>query len=116
MDVPLEQLAAVSEAVGRAEEAAEEQAWTTAREALDDADGRLEDLRDVYRTLGPRERGTLGTLAAPLRARRDGVAARIPKPRAVSEGAPVHDPEQDDEPAPAGQFTDGFSGTRESTA
>ncbi|WP_026913022.1 hypothetical protein [Patulibacter minatonensis] len=97
MDVPLEQLAAVSEAVGRAEEAAEEQAWTSARTALDDVDRLLEELREAYRTLGSRERGTLGAIATPLRARRDVVAARVPKPQAVSDGAPVHDPEQDDE-------------------
>lgn len=97
MDVPLEQLAAVSEAVGRAEDAVEETAWTTARAALDDVDRQLEELREAYRELGPKERGTLGAIATPLRARRDAVAGRIPKPQAVSDGAPVHDPEQDDD-------------------
>lgn len=102
MDVPLEQLAAVSEAVGRAEDAAEEQAWTTARAALDDVDRQLEELREAYRALGPRERGTLGAIAGPLRSRRDAVAARVPKPQAVSDGAPVHDPEQEDDLDPGG--------------
>jgi hypothetical protein len=97
MDVPLEQLAAVSEAVGRAEEAVEEQAWTSAREALDEVDVLLEALREAYRELGPRERGTVGAIAGPLRARRDAVAARVPKPQAVTDGAPVHDPEQDED-------------------
>lgn len=99
MDVPLEQLAAVSEAVGRGEDAVEEQAWSSAREALDDVDALLDDLREVYRELGQRERATLGAIAGPLRTRRDALATRIPKPKAVSEGAAVHDPEQDDEPA-----------------
>ncbi|MGX6450200.1 hypothetical protein ACVU7I_19340, partial [Patulibacter sp. S7RM1-6] len=71
MDVPLEQLAAVSEAVGRAEESALEEGWTAAREALDETDRLLEELRETYRELGPRERTTLGALAGPLRARRD---------------------------------------------
>jgi signal transduction histidine kinase len=97
MDVPLQQLAAVSEAVGRAEDAVEEEAWTTARQALDDVDRQLEELREAYRALGPRERGTLGAIAGPLRARRDAVAGRVPKPQAVSDGAPVHDPEQDED-------------------
>lgn len=98
MDVPLDQLAAVSEAVGRGEDAVEEQAWTTAREALDDVDRLLDELRDVYRELGERERATLGKIAGPLRQRRDAVAVRVPKPKAVSDGAAVHDPEQDDDP------------------
>ncbi|MDO9407385.1 hypothetical protein [Patulibacter sp.] len=97
MDVPLEQLAAVSEAIGRAEDAVEEQAWTSAREAVDATDALLEELREAYRELGPRERGTVGAIAGPLRARRDATAARIPRPQAVSDGAPVHDPEQEDD-------------------
>lgn len=98
MDVPLEQLAAVSEVVGRGEDAVEDQAWTTAREALDDADRLFDELRERYRELGSRERTTLGAIAGPLRARRDAVAGRIPKPQAVSDGAAVHDPEQEAEP------------------
>lgn len=100
MDVPLEQLAAVSEAIGRSEEAVEEQAWTSAREALDLADRLFDELREVYRALDKREQTTLGAIAGPLRARRDAAASRVPKPSAVSDGAPVHDPEQDDEPDP----------------
>ncbi len=98
MDVPLEQLAAVSEAIGRGEDAVEEQAWSAAREALDDADRRLDDLRGAYREMGPRERATLGAIAGPLRSRRDAFAVRIPRPKAVSDGAAVHDPEQDADP------------------
>lgn len=98
MDVPLEQLAAVSEAIGRGEDAVEEQAWSSAREALDDADRLLDDLRDAYREMGARERTTLGAIAGPLRTRRDAFAARIPRPKAVSDGAAVHDPEQEAEP------------------
>lgn len=98
MDVPLEQLAAVSEAIGRGEDAVEEQAWSSAREALDDADQALDGLRDAYREMGQRERATLGAIAGPLRSRRDAFAARIPKPQAVSDGAAVDDPEQDADP------------------
>ncbi|MFA4930003.1 MAG: hypothetical protein WC558_15915 [Patulibacter sp.] len=98
MDVPLEQLADVSEAIGRGEDAVEEQAWSAAREALDDADRLLDELREVYRDLGQRERTTLGAIAGPLRTRRDAFAVRIPKPKAVSDGAAVHDPEQDADP------------------
>ncbi len=98
MDVPLEQLAAVSEAVGRGEDAVEEQAWSSARDALDDVDRLLEELRGVYVEMGTRERATLGAIAGPLRQRRDALAARIPRPKTVSDGAAVHDPEQDDDP------------------
>lgn len=100
MDVPLEQLADVSEAIGRGEDAVEEQAWSAARDALDDADRLLEELRGAYLELGQRERVTLGAIAGPLRTRRDAFAARIPRPKAVSDGAAVHDPEQDAEPDP----------------
>jgi hypothetical protein len=102
MDVPLEQLAAVSEAVGRGEDAVADEAWTSARTALDDVDRLLEELREVYRELGAKERTTLGAIAGPLRARRDAVAARVPKPRAVSDGAPVEDPEQEADPETGG--------------
>lgn len=98
MDVPLEQLAAVSEAIGRGEDAVEQQAWSSAREALDDADRMLDGLRDAYREMGRRERATLGAIAGPLRSRRDAFAARIPKPQAVSDGSVVHDPEQEADP------------------
>ncbi len=67
-------------------------------EALDDADRRLDDLRGAYREMGPRERATLGAIAGPLRSRRDAFAVRIPRPKAVSDGAAVHDPEQDADP------------------
>ncbi|MCK9247676.1 MAG: hypothetical protein M0P31_01675 [Solirubrobacteraceae bacterium] len=102
MDVPLEELAAVSEAVGRAEAAAADGGWHGARAALDDADGALEVLRERYRDLDDRSRATVARLAGPLRARRDAVAAAIPRPRAVSDAAPVHDPEQDESPDPDG--------------
>ncbi|MGE4426302.1 MAG: hypothetical protein AB7G37_07615 [Solirubrobacteraceae bacterium] len=98
MDVPLEELAAVSEALGRAEAAVQEAAWNGARAALDEVDGALEELRGRYRDLDARPRETVARLAAPLRARRDAVAAVIPAPRAVSEATPVHDPEQDEGP------------------
>lgn len=98
MDVPLEQLAAVSEAIGRGEDAVEERGWSSARDALDEVDRLLDELRGAYREMGQRERATLGAIAGPLRARRDAFAARIPRPQAVSEGAVVVDPEQDADP------------------
>ncbi|MDX8153573.1 hypothetical protein SK069_18390 [Patulibacter brassicae] len=99
MRLPLERLADASAALSRGEEATEEQAWTSARDALDDADRVLEELRGAYRDLPEEARPRLAALAGPLRQRRDGLAARIPAPRAVSEGSAVHDPDEDEDPA-----------------
>jgi hypothetical protein len=101
VDADLKLLAEVSLAVGRAEVAAGEGGFTGAREALDEAEAGLQELRERWPAMGGAERALVGRAAAPVRQRLDAVARRLPRPSALSEGAPEHDPEQDQDPAAA---------------
>ena len=85
-------------AVGAGEEALDEGAPTTAREELDRAGDVLAGLRERWPELGPAERKLVGTTAAPLRGRLDKAVARLPKATALTEAAPVDDPEQESDP------------------
>jgi hypothetical protein len=76
----LEVLAEASLAVARAEEAVRDTAFATAREAIDEASGGLQELRDRWPTMTPAQRAVVGKAAAPIRQRLDAVARRLPKP------------------------------------
>jgi hypothetical protein len=101
VDLDLKVLAEASLAVERAETAAGEGAFIDAREALDEASGRLAVLRERWPAMSAAERALVGRTAAPVRQRLDAVAARLPKTRALSVGQPEHDAEQDEDPAAA---------------
>jgi hypothetical protein len=101
MDVDLKALAEASLAVERAEAAAGEGAFTGAREALDEAERELATLRERWPAMGRGERALVGRAAAPVRQRLDAIARRLPRPSALGEAAPEHDPEQDRDPAEA---------------
>ena len=49
----------------------------------------------------PAERALIGKAAAPVRQRLDALARRLPRTSALSNAAPEHDPEQDEDPAAA---------------
>lgn len=98
MDELLKRLAEASLALGAAEEALEESAAGTAEEHLDEADAILADLRARWKDMSRPERAIVGTNAAPLRERLDAARRRIPKRSALSEAAPVVDPEEDADP------------------
>jgi hypothetical protein len=51
--------------------------------------------------MAPAERAIVGPAAAPLRERLDRTRARLPKRRALSEGAPERDPDEELDPAEA---------------
>lgn len=99
MDAHLKVLADAGLAVTEAEEAIGETAYGTAREALDRAGEHLAALRAAWPSMTGPERDIVGRTAAPLRARLEAAAARIPKRTALTEVAPEHDPEEDLEPA-----------------
>lgn len=101
MDAELKLLADASLAVGRAEDALDENAAGAAADALDDAAATLQALRERWPALAAPQRTMLGRTAAPVRARLDSAKARLPKRSALSTGAPEHDPEQDADPAAA---------------
>jgi len=97
----LKVLAEASLAVERAEAAAGEGAFTAAREALDEAELELAELRGRWPAMSAAERTLVGRAAAPVRRRLDALAGRMPRSRALSDAAPEHDPEQERDPAAA---------------
>jgi hypothetical protein len=101
VDAHLKLLAEVSLAVERAEAAAGEGGFTGAREALDEAETGLQVLRERWPEMGAAERALVGRAAAPVKQRLDAIARRLPRPSALSEVAPEHDPEQEQDPAAA---------------
>jgi hypothetical protein len=101
VDAHLKLLAEVSLAVERAETAAGEGGFTGAREALDEAEAGLQALRERWPEMGSAERALVGRAAAPVKQRLDGVARRLPRPSALSQAAPEHDPEEEQDPAAA---------------
>jgi hypothetical protein len=101
VDAHLKLLAEVSLAVERAEAAAGEGGFTGAREALDEAEEGLQVLRERWPEMGAAERTVVGRAAAPVKQRLDRIAQHLPKPSALSQAAPEHDPEQDEDPAAA---------------
>jgi hypothetical protein len=98
-DELLKRLADAGLEIGQAEALLDEGAATAARERLDAADAALAELRARWPSLSARERRWLGAAARPAREQVDALRARLPKPAPLSVGAPVHDPEQDEEPA-----------------
>jgi hypothetical protein len=98
MDGLLKRLADASLEVAAAEEAVQDDAFHTARERLDGAEAVLADLREQWPAMSQAERGVVGPAAKAVKDRADAAGRRIPKPTALSQGAPVADPEQDEAP------------------
>jgi hypothetical protein len=102
VDAHLKLLAEVSLAVERAQTAAGDGAFTGARDALDEAEAGLQVLRERWPEMSPPERALVGRAATPVKERLDAVVLRLPRPSALSAAVPEHDPEQEQDPAPAG--------------
>jgi hypothetical protein len=98
MDVDLRTLADASLAVERAEAEAAEGAFTAARDALEEAQRGLQALRERWPAMTAPERAVIGRSAAAVRERAEAVARGLPRPVALSQAAPEHDPEQDEDP------------------
>jgi hypothetical protein len=84
--------------VSLAEAALEEEAFENAREALDRGRELLAQLRQRWPQMSATERAIVGPAATAVRGRLDEIAARVPVRRALSNGAPVVDPEQEAAP------------------
>jgi hypothetical protein len=84
--------------VSAAEQALDEGMPESAREALDRAADILADLRERWPGMSAAERALVGRAAGDVRRRLDAAAARVPVRRALSEGAPEADPDQDRAP------------------
>lgn len=99
LDAHLKLLADASLEVSAAEEALAEDAYTTASDRLDAASAVLAELRAAWPGMSAPERAVVGPAAKEVRDRVDAATARVPKVSALSQGAPVADPEQDEAPA-----------------
>jgi hypothetical protein len=103
MDDLLKLAADAGHDISNAEEALEEGAHDSARDALDRAADHLSDLRARWPEMSAPERAVVGPAAKVVRERLDAAAARIPIRRTLSEAAPEVDPEQEAEPEGEGE-------------
>ena len=101
MDALLKLAADAGHDVSIAEEALDEGAHDTARDALDRAADTLAELRERWASMSAAERAIVGPAARTVRERLDAAAARVPKRRTLSEGAAEVDPEQEADPEAA---------------
>ncbi len=98
MNAHLKLLADASLAVSAAEDDLGESAFHRAQDQLDSARETLAELRTRWPDMSAAERGVVGPAAQGVRARLDATAARVPRLSALTVGAPVVDPEQDQDP------------------
>ena len=98
MDAALRTLADAGLALDAAAEALDAGEATAAEEQLDIAGDALETLRGAWPDLPPAGRAIIGPAGKEVRERREALVKRLPKRRALSEGAPEVDPEQDSGP------------------
>jgi hypothetical protein len=98
MDALLKLAADAGVEVSAAEQALDDEAPASAREALDRADDILAELRARWPEMSAAERALVGRAAADVRRRLDAAQARVPRRRPLSEGSPEADPEQERAP------------------
>jgi hypothetical protein len=98
MDDLLKLAADAGHDVSTAEDALEEGAHDSARDALDRAADRLAELRARWPDMSAPERAVVGASAKVVRERLDAAAARIPPRRTLSETRAEVDPEQEAAP------------------
>lgn len=98
MDELLKRVADAGLAVGAAEEALERGEPSAARDAVDEADAVLADLRASWPGMDAAQRALVGRTAAPIRQRLEDARRRLPPLRAVSQAAAEVDPEQELDP------------------
>lgn len=94
----LTRLADASLEAGAAEAALADGAHTTAGEALDRAGAALDDLRASWPSMSTAERAVVGPSAAALKQRIEQARRRLPRATALTLGAAVSDPEEEQEP------------------
>jgi hypothetical protein len=99
VDAALRTLADAGLALDAAEEALDAGEPSTAEAHLDAAAEALETPRAAWPELPPAGRALVGPAGKAVRDRRDALVRRLPKRRALSEGAPEQaDPEEDTPP------------------
>jgi hypothetical protein len=101
MDDLLKLAADAGHDVSTAEDAIEEGAHDSARDALDRAADHLTALRAKWPDMSAPERAVIGSSAKAIRERLDAAAARIPARRPLGQAPVEVDPEQEAEPEDA---------------
>lgn len=97
MDALLKLAGDAGHEVSQAEQAAEEEAWGAARDALDRAGDLLALLRERWPQMTGAEREVIGRAAGAVRSRLDACAALLPVRSALSLGTPEHDDDENDD-------------------
>jgi DNA-binding transcriptional MerR regulator len=99
VDLALRTLADAGLALDAAEEALAAGEATVAEERLAEVDDQLAAVRERWADLSPAARAVTGPAGKQVRERRDALAKRLPKRRALSEAAPTApDPDEDRPP------------------
>jgi len=98
MEGHFNRLAEAGLAVAAAEDALATGAHQATQDALDATGAHLEALRAAWPGMSPAERRVVGTAARDIRDRRDAVARRVPRRRALVAVKGEADPEQEAEP------------------
>ena len=99
MDLALRTLADAGLALDAAEEALAAGEAAVAEERLAEVDDQLAAVRERWPELSPAARAVTGPAGKQVRERRDALAERLPKRRALSEAAPsAPDPDEDRAP------------------
>ena len=99
MDAALRTLADAGLALDAAAEALDAQEASVAEERIAEVDDALATLRERWPELPGPARKVVGPAGKDLKERRDALAKRLPKRRALSEGTPEKpDPEEDEAP------------------
>jgi hypothetical protein len=98
MDDLLKLAADAGHDISTAEDALDEGAHDSARDALDRAADRLTELRARWPGMSAPERAVVGASAKVVRERLDAAAARIPPRRTLSQAPAEADPEQEAAP------------------
>ncbi|WCB91877.1 hypothetical protein DSM104299_00555 [Baekduia alba] len=98
MDDLLKLAADAGHEISNAEDALDEGAPDTARDALDRAADHLSTLRTRWPDMSAPERAVVGPAAKAIRERLDTAASRIPKRQTLSVTPAEVDPEQESEP------------------
>jgi predicted NBD/HSP70 family sugar kinase len=98
MDDLLKLAADAGHDISTAEDALEEGAHDTARDALDRAADHLTALRARWPDMSAPERAVIGPSAKAIRERLDTAAARVPARQTLSQAPAEVDPEQEAEP------------------
>ena len=98
MDAVLRTLADAGLALDAAEQALDAGEASTAEEHLASIDAALGSVREQWPELSPAARAVVGPAGRDVKQRHDALARRLPRRRALSDGTPERDPDEETAP------------------